>query len=62
MTLPLPTAGEKYERASLQQIINAVRELQILLSPRAGIPMKDVDDGKNKILQVNAGVVEAVDP
>jgi hypothetical protein len=62
MTLPLPTAGEKHERASFQQLINAVRELQGLLSPRSGIPMKDVDDGKNKILQVNAGVVEAVDP
>ena len=62
MTLPLPVSAEKYDRAAFQQLVNAVRELQRQLSPRAGIPMIDVSTEANKILQVNAGVVEAVDP
>lgn len=60
--ISLSAAQAQYDRASQQQLINAIRELQQLLQPREGIAMKDIDTGENKILQVNAGVVEAVDP
>jgi hypothetical protein len=59
----LPSAPPEYNAAVLQRIINVITELQIANSaPRGKIAMVDVDDGSQKIIRVNAGVVEAVDP
>ena len=61
--IPLPPAPDEYSRSILQQVINAVKELQQESdSPKKQLLMVDVDDGSNQLIQVNAGVVEAVTP
>lgn len=61
--IPLPPAPEQYDRAAFQRLINAVKELQIESdTPKKQLLMVDVSNGSNQLIQVDAGVVEAVAP
>ena len=56
-------APDTYSREDVQQMIEAIKELQkqyLLLS--AFVPQTDIDTGENKKLVIDAGVVTVVDP
>ncbi len=63
MNLPIPDAPEKYDRAVMQQIVNALRELQQkVFLPNDSIAFTDFSDGAPKLLRINADATEVIDP
>ena len=59
----VPNAAETYSRADVQQMAEALKELQKLHILLSGyVPQTDIDTGVNKKLVIDAGVVTVVDP
>lgn len=53
-------ARDTYNREDVQQLVNAITELQKLVMAMQLYPIVDGDTGENMKIQVNSGVVEAV--
>lgn len=59
----VPPAPDTYSREDVQQMIEAIKELQKLVnSLSAFVPQTDIHTGVNKKLVIDAGVVTVVDP
>lgn len=56
-------APDTYNREDVQQMIEAIKELQKQYLALSGfVPQTDIDTGVNKKLVIDAGVVTVVDP